>query len=321
MAEQLGAGGLTVQARTFYVNELLSRAVPQLAYLGWGMQKNIPARGGINLDFRRLERPANATTALVEGTPPAVTAVTWTHVTATISQYGAYDRLSDVVIDQSIDEQVAEMVTMWGESMGQTLDIIGRDVLIAGTTVQFAGIATTRLAISACLLESEIREAVATLKKNNVKRIAKAGNRYVAVTHPNSEYDLVGSPTGNLSYILSMAGTRGDSNPLFTGDAFDFMGVRITYTSNARVYASAGLSFRGVFTTLVMGDQFYGESRLSAQAADVIVKPVGSAGADDPLNQYGSVGWKAALAVAILDQTRAVRIEHTASLDIQAGVS
>ena len=319
MAEQLGSGGLTLQARTFYVNELLARAIPQLAYLGWGLSKNIPARGGMNLDFRRLERPANATTALVEGTPPAVTGLTWTHVTASIAQYGAYDRLSDVVLDQSIDDQVAEIVPMWGENMGQTLDIIARNVLVAGTTVQYAHTATARNLASGLLVESEIREAVATLKTANVKRIAKAGGRYVAIGHPNAEYDFVGSPSGNLSYILSMAGTRGDTNPLFTGDSFDFLGVRFIWTSNARVFGTAGPTYRGVFTTLIMGDQFYGESRLNAEAADIIVKPVGSAGADDPLNQYGSLGWKAALAVAILDQTRAVRIEHGATLDVQGG--
>lgn len=322
MAEQLGSGGLTLQARTFYVNELLARAIPQLAYLGWGLSKNIPARGGVNLDFRRLERPANATTALTEGTPPAATAITWTHVTATIGQYGAYARLSEVAIDQTIDEQVSELVSMWGENMGQTLDIIARNELIAGTTVQYAGSATSRGGLSALLLEAEIREAVATLKKNNVKRIAKAGNRYVAVGHPNAEYDFVGSPAGNFSYIMSMAGQRGESNPLFTGDSFDYLGVRFVWTSNARVYGSAGISGNfGVFTTLVMGDQFYCESRLSAEAAGIIVKPVGSSGALDPLDQFGSVGWKAALAVRRLDETNAVRIEHTATLDIQGGVS
>lgn len=326
MAEQLGAGGLTLEARTFYVMELLSRAVPQIAYGGWGMQKNIPARGGVNLDFRKLERPAVATTALTQGTPPSATAITWTHVTATIGQYGAYARLSDIAITQSIDEQVSELVTMWGEHMGDTLDIICRNELIAGTTVQYAAASTTRGDggnVSGPLLEAEIREAVATLKKNNVKRIAKAGNRYVAVAHPNAEYDFVGSAAGagTLSYILSHAAQRGEGNPLFTGDSFDFFGVKIIYTSNARVYGSAGSSGRGVFTTLVMGEQFYGESKLSAEAADIIVKPIGSSGALDALNQFGSVGWKAAYTARRLNESNAVRIEHGATLDIQGGVA
>jgi len=322
VAEQLGSGGLTEQARTFYVMQLLSRAVPQIAYGGWGLQKNIPARGGINLNFRKLERPAVATTALTEGTPPSATAITWTKVTATIGQYGAYARLSDIAEDQSIDDQVGEISTMWGEHMGDTLDIIVRNELIAGTTVQYAAASGSRGNggnVSGPLVEAEIREAVAMLKKQNVKRIAKAGNRYVCVAHPNAEYDFVGSPTGNLSYILSQAGQRGDSNPLFTGDTFDYLGVRNIYTSNAKVYGSAGLSGIGVFTALVMGEGFYGESKLSAETADIIVKPVGSAGALDPLNQFGTVGWKAAIAVRRLDEARAVRIEHSASLDIQGG--
>lgn len=322
MAEQLGSGGFTVQARTFYVTELLARAVPQFAFLGHGIRKDIPARGGLNLDFRQLQRPAVATTALTQGTPPAATAITWTHVTATILQYGAYARLSDLSIDQSIDEQVGEISSMWGEHMGETLDIIARNELIAGTTVQYAAASGSRGDggnVSGPLLEAEIREAVATLKKNNVKRIARDGNRFVCIAHPYAEQDFIGAPAGNMSYILSMAGQRGDSNPLFTGDATDYLGVRFLWTSQARVYGSAGLSGRGVFTALIMGEGFYGESKLSAEAADIVYQPLGSAGALDPLKQFASIGWKAAIAVRRLQETHAVRIEHSSSMDIQGG--
>lgn len=319
MTEILGAGGLTIEARTFYVQELLARAIPNLAFLGHGISKNIPARGGINLTYRRLERPAVATTALTQGTPPAATAITWTQVTATIGQYGAYAALSDIAIEQSLDEQVGELVTMWGEHMGQTLDIIARNELIAGTSVQYAGSGGSRGNASGPLVEAEIRKAVATLKRNNIKRIARDGNRYVCIGHPNAETDFLGTATTNFQYILSQAGDRGPSNPLFTGDWQDYLGVRFYWTSNARVYGSAGLSAVGIFTALVMGDGYYGESRLSAEAADIIVKPVGSSGVFDPLNQVGSVGWKAALAVRRLDETAAVRIEHTATADVQGG--
>lgn len=324
MADQYGAGGLTVEARTFYVKELLARAVPNFCFRGWGIEKDIPARGGMSLDFRRLERPAAATTALTEGTPPSATAVTWTHVVATLNQYGAYSRESDVAKTQTIDEQVSELVKMWGdEHMPETLDIITRNELLTGTTVQYAGSAGSRggLSPTACLmLEAEVREAVATLEKNNVKRIAKAGGNYVLIGHPNVKYDFIGSPTGNLSIILQNAGARGDANPLFTGKPFDYMGVRTLFTSLARVYGSAGLSYNcGVFTTLVIGQGAYGESKLSDMAADVIVHGVGSAGALDPLDQFWTAGWKAALGVRILNNSNMVRIEHSCTLDIQGG--
>jgi len=324
LAQQLGAGGLTLENKTFYEKELLYRAVPQFVHLGWGIQKNIPARGSNNLEWRRLERPAVATTALTEGTPPSSTAVTWVNVVATIQQYGAYARFSEVAMRQSIDNILSETVEMWGEHMGETLDIIARNVLIGGTTVQYAGAAVSRGAVSSNIDEAEIREAVATLKRANARRIVKAGSRYVAITHPNAMGDFIGSPTGNLSLILQRAGLRGDANPLFTGDAFDYLGVRFLESSNARIFGCAGWSTStgrvGVFQTLIMGEGYYGEVRYQEGDANIIVHAPGSGGAGtDPLNQFGSVGWKAPLAVRILNDNFAVRIEHAASSDVQAG--
>lgn len=324
MAQQLGAGGLTLENKTFYEKELLYRAVPQFVHLGWGVQKTIPPRGSNNLEWRRMERPAVATTALTEGTPPSSTAVTWTNVVATIQQYGAYARFSEVAMRQSIDEILSETVEVWGENMGDTLDIIARNVLIAGTTVQYAGAAVSRGAVSSYLTEAEIREAVATLKRQNTRRIARAGGRFVGIAAPEAMSDFMGSPSGNLSLILQRAGVRGDANPLFTGDAFDYLGVRFLESSNARVFGCAGWSLStgrvGVFTTLIMGEGYYGEVKYGEGDAAVIVHPPGSGGAGtDPLNQFGSVGWKAPLAVRILNDSFAVRIEHGASQDLQAG--
>ena len=130
----------------------------------------------------------------------------------------------------------------------------------------------------------------------------------------------MGSPKGKMSIILQRAGLRGDANPLFTGDAFDYLGVRFLETSNARVFGSGGLSAIGVFTTLIMGEGYYGEVKYMQGDSEIIVHPPGSGGAGtDPLNQFGSVGWKAPLAVRILNDNFAVRIEHGASADIQAG--
>jgi N4-gp56 family major capsid protein len=46
---------------------------------------------------------------------------------------------------------------------------------------------------------------------------------------------------------------------------------------------------------------------------ETIVKPLGSAGTDDPLNQRSSVGWKAMTTTQILNQAWLVRIESLAT--------
>ncbi len=95
----------------------------------------VPKNEGTTVNFRRLASFTAATTALTEGTPGAATQVTVTAVSATVSQYGQYTQLTDVVQTQTIDSLVMEIAEAYGENMGDTIDQVVRDVLLAGTTV------------------------------------------------------------------------------------------------------------------------------------------------------------------------------------------
>ena len=90
MATQtLGAAGLTVESRTFYETILLGRNTPDWLHERFAMKRPIPSRGGKTISLRQFTRPAAATTALTEGTPPSATNPTVGEVTISVSQYGA----------------------------------------------------------------------------------------------------------------------------------------------------------------------------------------------------------------------------------------
>jgi N4-gp56 family major capsid protein len=316
--ELLGVAGHTLENKTFYEKRLLMRATRQPAYMGWGLQKTLPSRGSNNLEWRRLERPTATTTALTEGTPPAVTQTTWVNVVATLSQYGAYTQLSDVNLRQAIDDQLSEHISMYGEHMKESIETVIRNVLTGGTNVQYADAATSRGALTSGnrLDEAEIRTALRNLKRRDSKPIAKAGNKFVLITHQDAMYDVMSDTT--IQNVLQNAGQRGDANPYFSGQMFDYLGVRIIETSNVRTISGGGLSLAAavhVFQSIMFGEEAYGEVKYSSETMDIIVKPVGSAGAADPLNQYGTVGWKAAVAVAILNQSFLQRLEHGTSFN------
>jgi N4-gp56 family major capsid protein len=317
--ELLGVAGWTLENKTFFEKQLLSRATRAPAYMGWGLQKTLPQRGSNNLEWRRLERPTATTTALVEGTPPANTNTTWTNVVATVSQYGAYSTLSDVNLRQAIDNGMTEMVSMYGEHMRESIETVIRNVLVAGTNVQYAGGATSRGALTTgnVLSESEIRTALRNLKRRDARPVAKAGNKFVLITHPDAWYaDILGNTT--IQNAMQYAAVRGDQNPFFSGETFDYLGVKIVLTTNVSVVSGGGLSLANavhVFRSVMLGDEAYGEVKYSEDTMDIIVKPVGSAGAADPLNQYGTIGWKAAIGVAILNQNFIQRIEHATSVN------
>jgi N4-gp56 family major capsid protein len=312
--ELFSVGGLSPQARRFHEKQLLARAVPHFVHMRYAYQKGIPARGGNNIQFRRFERIITSTTALTEGTPPAETQATFTEVNFTVDQYGQFSRLSDVAIKQSQDDLVSEYSTNYGEAAGDALDQLMRNGITAGTNVQYASTAGSRGAVGSgqYLTAAEIREAVRTLSRNDVPKVP-GSNRYQSILHPDTRFDFFGDSDVVSAY--ENAGPRsGSENPLFTGDLFDWMGVRFDVTTNARVFPSAGLSGADVYATVVFGDQAYGATKFDALGLALIVKPIGSAGANDPLNQFATIGWKASWAGGILNQTRIVRIEHVASI-------
>lgn len=314
--ELLGVNGWTVENKTFYEKRLLMRALPAFHYVGFGRKKAIPRRGGNSIEWRRLERPTAATTALTEGTPPTETQTTWANVVATVSQYGAYVKVSDVAMNQSIDDVMSEHVEMFGEHMSDSLDRIARAVLVGGTSVQYADAATSRGALTTGnrLDEAEIRTALRNMKRRDAKPLRSLGGKYALITHPDAIYDLLSDTV--IQSVLQNAGVRGDSNPYFSGDQFDYLGVRILETTNVPVISGGGLSLAAavhVFQTMMIGEEFYGESEFGFDTMEIVVKPVGSGGTSDPLNQFGTIGWKAAYTAKILNQNFGQRIEHGTS--------
>ena len=321
MTELLGAAGLTLELKTFYDRTLLERAKPNLVYLrpGYSRQDGIPRNGGANIEWRRFERVGVQTSTLTEGTPGAVTRVTVTQVNVTVSQYGQYTLHSELVDTQSIDPYVTNIVEMYGEVMAISLDTIVRDIVNAGTTQQFGGSIATRSLVGSGdrLNYAELREAISTLKNNDATPLVDG--KFVAVIHAHTEHDLLGD--SDILTTMQQAGVRGPQNPLFagTGLEWDFYGIRFHVTSRADVKVSFGASKTDVYLTTIWGKGYYGTVDWVAHRPQVIVKPIGSAGSRDPLDQEGSIGWKAAIAAARLDENMAVRIEHSSSLGVESG--
>ena len=77
--------------------------------------------------------------------------------------------------------------------------------------------------------------------------------------------------------------------------------------------ADGGANGEDVYATLVFGDNAYGTTAIEGGGLELIVKQLGSSGADDPLNQRATVGWKASKVSVRLCEAFMVRIETVAS--------
>lgn len=330
MATQLvGAGGLTVElALRQFQKKLISRNRAETHFMraGLGVKASIGQRMGKSISFRRQDSiyPAgtaassaagSAPTALTEGTQPAAISASWSEVLATCSQYGQVILYSDLAETQTTDDVMAESVQNLQESMNDALDLLTRDILVAGTNVQYASIATTRggasgLGSGMIINLAELREAKRTLMNNNVKGVSAEDGLYVVITNPNASYDL--ESDSNITNIFQYSHQAQHNEELFKPHFRDLpLGFRLFVTTNVRVFVDAGLSSADVVSSHVFGEGAFAVIDLEAFPPQIIRKERGSGGATgDPLNQIASVGWKASHTAVIFDQARQVRIEH-----------
>lgn len=303
----------------FYSRTLLMRAIPLFVHTKWGQVRDIPRNAGTNtVRFRRYGNLSAATTALSEGVTPAGSQLSQTVITAVVQQYGDYVTVTDVLDYESPDPELMIAAEVLGDQAGDTLDQLTRDVITAGTNVQYAT-ATERSSIASGdkITLLEVKKAIRTLKNNNTRKITTMINPttgydttpvnscFIGIVSPDTTYDLdaLDGWTPVEKYSSQMGVMEGEVGKLKE--------VRFVETTNAKVFAGAGAGGAvDVHATMIFGRDFYGVTRISGEAMKNIVKPLGSAGTADPLDQRATSGWKATFVAKILNDDFGVRIEH-----------
>ena len=153
--------GLTVENQTFYDRTLLERLLPELQYCEDADKKKMPSGKGTSIEFRRYNSLAIPSTPLTEGVTPNGSSLNITAITATVHQYGDFVTVSDVLDLVGKDATITETAEVEGEQAALLMDTIVRDVVTAGTTVQYANGRASRDTIVATdvLNAKEIRKA------------------------------------------------------------------------------------------------------------------------------------------------------------------
>lgn len=307
--------GLTAEMKTYYDRTLIEAAEPNLVHRQFGEARPIPAGNGRKIEFRAFDPLPKNVTELTEGVTPDGKKMKVRAIEATVGQYGDYVELSDLLELTALDPIVAQTTRAIGAQAGRSLDAIARDVLAAGTNVQYAaGQVASRAALvggkpdaadNHYLTVDCIKRAVRTMKVNNVNPFEDG--YYVAIIHPDVTYDLTSDPDWKKPHEYV------DTEHLYNGEIGRVAGVRFVETSEAKIFPGAGAEGRDVYATLVIGRGAYGVSEVEGGGLTTIVKPLGSAGSADPLNQRSTIGWKAILATKILQEQNMVRIETTST--------
>jgi len=316
-----GTAQITPAINYFYVRKMLIKARPKLLHTKYGQVQDIPRGNGKSIRFRRYDLLSAATTPLVEGVTPTGSQLSVTNISGTVLFYGDYIQLTDEVVLTTYDPLLTEQSDILGQQGGNTLDQVCRDVMLAGTTIQYASTAVSRITISAAMKinHNEIKEAVRTLQGNNAMKMTTMiqasdgfnttpiNASFVAIIDESTLYDL--KLDANFTSVENYASQKGVM-PEEVGSMDD---VRFVMTTNAKVFTGLGAGGIDVHGTLILAENYYGISRISGAAMQRIVKPIGSSGASDPLNQIGTDGWKASFIAMRLNENFAVRLEHAVS--------
>lgn len=297
------SSALSAGMQTYYNRELLRTFEPNLVHLQFGDEHRMPPHSGLVMNMRKLIPLETNTKALSEGDPGESVMLAETEVTVQLQQYGEYARCTDKLDLTHLDMDIMRRTKLFGDAGARSIDAVVREELAKCANVIYAGGKASRAELTAAdkLTSRELRKAVKTLKKNHAQTF---GGYYVAIIGPDTMYDL------QEDEAFVKVSQYQDKENIYTGEVGRLFGVRLVETTEAKIFEGAGASGADVASVIVLGQYAYGVTSLKGAKPRVIVKPAGSAGTADPLDQISTVGWKMdGFGAKLLQPEYAVRIE------------
>lgn len=327
---QTYVGSIPPALQAFYDRTLLERSVPADVHGRFGQTRPIRLRSGNQIKFRRYESlTADPATSIVsEGVTPTSQSLTVTDIFANLQQYAGVVTLTDLVTLTNQDPVLTEAIEVLGEQQGTVIDRARRDVLAAGTSVDYSN-GSTRVGLNTTLNANTLRMSIRAMSRNNAKFLRKmipatdgvsttaVRAAYIGIVHPDTEAQMDGGVTGYLPVSQYSSAMKAEMD-----EVGSFRNIRFFCSTNAKVFADSGavIGATGMITTtgancdvygtLVIADNAYGIVPLQGQERMTYVKQLGSAGTADPIDQRATAGWKSTTTTKILNETWMRRVEH-----------
>lgn len=327
---------------SFFDRKLLKRALPMLCFMRVAQRRPLSQRNGNTIVFRRLSALAFATAALTEGVPPTGRQIAKTDITATIQQWGDYVTLTDLIKATVEHPVLNDTNRLLGEQAAQTIDVLMRNEANAGTQVIYGGgvAARTSLATRTHMISTAVLDrAIRFLQQQNASpftRMISASTQvntfsmrpaYWMIIHPDIWFTLQHlagvipvEQYSSKSEVLEME-VGGYKNLRFlsttlqgggaSGGALQAAGGAHSGADVMGTGSPAGGTIADVYISTVFATEAIAAVPLDGMSLQNIIKPLGSAGSGDPLNQICTSGWKHTGARKRLNENFLCRIETT----------
>lgn len=296
---------LSPSMKTYYDRELIEEAQAALIHDQFCDDKPIPKGAGKKIEFRKFDPLPKATTPLQEGITPTGRKLNMTKLEAEVNQFGDFVTVTDILDLTALDPIILNATKLLGRQAGLTLDTVTRDILNGGTSVMYCprivnGVETevtqrSGLDTTSVLTVKMVKKAATMLKRRNAPTFSDGS--YVALIHPDTAYELTEDPKWLAPHQYV------DTSNIYNGEIGKIHGVRFVESSECKIFSG------GVYSTIFLAQGAYGVTDIEGGGLETIVHQIGTSGANDPLNQRGTVGWKALKTAEILIPQYIIRVE------------
>lgn len=301
---------------TYYDRKLLVRAKPYQIYTLFGQQRDLPAKSGNTIKFRRYTNLSTATIPLAEGIEPNGQRLAKTDITATPKQYGDFVHSTDVV-DLTVEDKVLnETADLMAQQFGETIDELTRDVLAACSSYTDASNGSNGDVPTEITVE-DIDAVKKTLRGNDARYITpliRAGTgqgtspirpAFWAMTDVDIEDD-----------IEKCTGFKSTANypaqqSVLEAEIGNVKNVRFLTSSIGYVDSGASNLSADEYYVIIIGQYAYGLTKIKrGEAKWIYHEPKIAGGA---LEQYWTAGWKTWFIAKILNSNfmHVLRVTHS----------
>lgn len=248
---------------------------------------------------------AAATTPLSETTDPdAVALGNPTGTTITLNEYGVATISTIRLKNFSFSDIDTNQMDQVAYSQRDTLDVLVRDILSAGTNVSYSGTgnaATADVAAGDVIVSDDVRKSVTALRVAGAA--GKRGDTYWCGIHPNVAYDLR-RESGDNGWRAAHINAAPDL--IWPGETGVYEGAFFVESARMKV-AGDGTSSANVYRTIFAGQEALAEAVAVEPEARIGVVP-------DKLNRFFPLGWYGLLGWSVFRQGALRRVESASSL-------
>jgi N4-gp56 family major capsid protein len=306
MADLTNTTILTPAVSTYYEKVFLKRAEYPLI-LEQGAQKRTHVQNeGKTINFTRYDKLTVNTTAVDEGSNPGISALAASTVSVTLAEYGQSIMVSKFATLVSIDKNMAEMIGVVGQQMGETLNRLVQNQLMSGTSKYGNGHAIDTLAAGDTLDACDVRLMVQQLELN--RAIAYPDGFFLGKTTALSKIHLLADTT------WVNAKTYSDVKDLYKGEMGELYQVRFLLNGDTSACGTEAASLAASTVarnyTFFHGADAFGVYDLSGDKPKLTILP-NAVDSNSPAGRRSFVSWAGSYAVKILNSTWVLRLANS----------